>query len=211
MADSVKNIEIEIKLQLASFMDYLKLLGYLGQIESEEHQINAFFDTEDRQLARHGWALRVRAESNRGLVTVKTIPTERGAAVLRQEIEAEILRGVAMDIIGLRTDLMGLSAMPVDFIKKQFPDIHVAKLIQFDNVRQKKLFRIGMENYLLEVDKTSYTDGSVDYELEVELTDPEKIEAVEDALRKLFTNLDIPFEHQSESKLVRALKRAKIY
>lgn len=211
MANTVKNVEIEIKLKLESFTDYLKLMGYLGQIESEEHQINAFFDTEDRLLAKSGWALRVRAENKRGLVTVKSIPTTEGAAVVRQEIEAEIPRGVAYDIIGLRTDLMSMTLMPVDFIKTQFPNLQLAKLIQFDNIRQKKLFRIGGENYLLEVDKTLYTDGSVDYELEVELTDPERIGQVEDHLRKLFASLAIPFEHQAESKFARGLKRAKVY
>ncbi len=211
MTDAVRHLEIEIKLKLESFTDYLKLIGYLGQIESEDHHINAFFDTEDRQLARAGWALRVRAENKRGLVTIKSIPTTEGAAVVRQEIEAEIPRGVAYEIIGLREELMAMSIMPVDFIKRQFPELNLAKLIQFENVRQKKLFRIGGDNYLLEVDKTMYTDGSVDYELEVELHDMDRIETVEDHLRKLFHSLDIPFEHQTESKFARALKRAKIY
>jgi uncharacterized protein YjbK len=211
MTDAVKQLEIEIKLKLESFTDYLKLIGYLGQIESEDHHINAFFDSEDRQLARAGWALRVRVENKRGLVTVKSIPTTEGAAVVRQEIEAEIPRGVAYDIIGLRTDLLTGDIMPVEFIKQQIPNLHLAKLIQFENVRQKKLFRIGGDNYLLEVDKTMYTDGSVDYELEVELADIERVETVEEHLRKLFASLAIPFEHQTESKLARALKRAKIY
>ncbi|MBK7142627.1 MAG: CYTH domain-containing protein [bacterium] len=211
MGDAVKQLEIEIKLKLESFTDYLKLIGYLGQIESEDHHINAFFDTEDRQLARAGWALRVRAENKRGLVTIKSIPTTEGAAVVRQEIEAEIPRGVAYEVIGLRENLLDIQIMPIDYLKQQFPNMTLAKLIQFENVRQKKLFRIGGDNYLLEVDKTMYTDGSVDYELEVELHDMERIETVEDHLRKLFASLAIPFEHQTESKFARALKRAKIY
>jgi uncharacterized protein YjbK len=211
MSDTAKQMEIEIKLKLESFTDYLKLIGYLGQIESEDHHINAFFDTEDRQLARAGWALRVRAENKRGLVTVKSIPTTEGSAVIRQEIEAEIPRGVAYEIIGLREELLSVAILPVEFIKKQFPDLTLAKLIQFENIRQKKLFRIGGDNYLLEVDKTMYTDGSVDHELEVELSDIERRESVEDHLRKLFASLAIPFEHQAESKFARALKRAKIY
>lgn len=211
MGDAVKQLEIEIKLKLESFTDYLKLIGYLGQIESEDHHINAFFDTEDRQLARAGWALRVRAENKRGLVTIKSIPTTEGVAVVRQEIEAEIPRGVAYEVIGLRENLLDIQIMPIDYLKQQFPNMTLAKLIQFENVRQKKLFRIGGDNYLLEVDKTMYTDGSVDYELEVELHDMERIETVEDHLRKLFASLAIPFEHQTESKFARALKRAKIY
>jgi len=211
MDSQTRTVEIEIKLKLESFTDYLKLVGYLGQIESEEQQINGFFDTEDRRLAKGGWALRVRAENKRGLVTLKSIPTQAGAAVIRQEIEAEISRGTAIDALDLRIDVLAIPVMPVAFVKKEFPILAVARLIQFQNTRQKKLFRIGDHNYLLEIDKTEYSDGSVDYELEVELTESTQIETVEGHLHKLFQSLGIPFERQDESKLARALKKAKIY
>ena len=211
MDSQTRNVEIEIKLKLESFTDYLKLVGYLGQIESEEHQTNGFFDTEDRRLAKGGWALRVRAENRRGLVTLKSIPTQAGAAVIRQEIEAEISRGTAIDVLDLRTDVLSIPVMPVTFVKSEFPDLSVARLIQFQNTRQKKLFRIGDNNYLLEIDKTEYADGSVDYELEVELNESAQIETVEAHLGKLFQSLGIPFERQEESKFARALQRAKIY
>ncbi|MEW6050671.1 MAG: CYTH domain-containing protein [Candidatus Zixiibacteriota bacterium] len=210
MSDTPARMEIEIKLKLESFMDYLKLLGFLGQIESEEHHINGFFDTEDRKLAKAGWALRVRAENHRGVVTVKSIPTQSGLAVIRQEIEAEIGRGLAVEVLNLHHDVLQLPVMPVEFIKKEFPGIRLARLIQFENIRQKKLFKIGDYNYLLEVDKTEYSDGSLDYELEVELSDASRIETVEDHLRKLFASLGIPFEKQAESKFARALQKARI-
>jgi uncharacterized protein YjbK len=86
----------------------------------------------------------------------------------------------------------------------------VARLVQFENVRQKKLFKIGDQNYMLEVDKTEFNDGSVDYELELELSDTARLDTIEANLRKLFITLDIPFINQKESKLVRALGRAGI-
>ncbi len=211
MSNQPRAVEIEIKLKLESFTDYLKLVGYLGQIESEEQQINGFFDTEDRRLAKGGWALRVRAENKRGLVTLKSIPTQAGAAVIRQEIEADISRGTAIEALELRTDVLSIPVMPIAFVKKEFPDLAVARLIQFQNTRQKKLFRIGDHNYLLEIDKTEYNDGSVDYELEVELTDPAHIETVDGHLRKLFESLGIVYERQDESKFARALKKARIH
>jgi uncharacterized protein YjbK len=211
MSDNIQGVEIEIKIRLASFMDYLKLVGFLGQIESEDHHVNGFFDTEDRQLAKGGWALRVRAEDHRGIVTVKSIAREQGAAVIRQEIEAEIPRALALEILSLHHDVLSLELMPIEFIKGKFPGVQLAKLIQFENTRQKKLFRINDINYLLEVDTTRYNDGSVEYELEVELTNPANIETVEDHLRKLFLTLEIPFERQSDSKFARALRKAKIH
>jgi uncharacterized protein YjbK len=208
MTDTVGHLEIEIKLNLESFADYLKLIGHLGHIEHEEHHLNGFFDSERRTLGADGWALRVRVENERGLVTVKSIPAERGLAVVRQEIEAEIGRGEAFELLNLQKDILSMPIMPVEFVREKYPDLSLAKLIQFENVRQKKLYRIGDQNYLLEIDKTEYSDGSVDYELEIELQEPDRIELIEDDLRRLFTSLDIPFQRQGESKLHRALTRA---
>jgi len=42
--------EIEVKLSLESFTNYLKLIGFLGQIDSEGQQLNGFFDTPDGAL-----------------------------------------------------------------------------------------------------------------------------------------------------------------
>jgi uncharacterized protein YjbK len=205
------NREIEIKLDLGSFMNYLKLVGFLGQIEQEDRQINGFFDTEDYKLSKKGWALRIRVENSRGLVTVKSIPTRKGLAVVRQEIEAEIPRGQALDVINLSKDIMGIEAMPIEFVKQQIGKSPLTRLVMFENVRQRKLFKIGDNNYLLEIDKTEYNDGSVEYELELELADTHDLEAIEDKLRRLFHSLDIPFVHQAESKFHRALKKASIF
>ncbi|MFQ6009377.1 MAG: CYTH domain-containing protein, partial [Candidatus Zixiibacteriota bacterium] len=160
--------EIEIKLDLESFTNYLKLMGFLGQIELEDQHINAFFDTEDRQLTKDGWGLRVRAESARGLVTLKGESTGSGPARVRDEIEAEVRRGEAMDIINLRKDLMSFFIPPIDYVRKKWGDIKLARLVHFENTRQKKAFRLGDYDYILELDKTEFTDGSVDYELELE-------------------------------------------
>ena len=207
--DTVRR-EIEIKLHLGSFADYLKLLGFLGQVEREEHHINGFFDTEDRKLSSDGWALRIRAESDRGLVTLKSESIKPGVAVIRDEIEAEITRGEALDILNLRRDVMALTNDPIDFARRTWGKISVTKLVHFENTRRKKPFKIGDYSYMMELDKTEFADGSVDYELELELPDENRIEIVEDKLRKLFASLNIPFTLQSESKFARALKKARL-
>jgi len=203
--------EIEIKLDLGSFTNYLKLLGFLGQIEHEEQQQNAFFDTDDRKLAKAGWALRVRVEKKRGLVTIKSIPVKPGLAVVRQEIESEIPRRDAINILNDAMDVMILEVMPIDYIKDKIAKVKVTPLVRFDNLRQKKLFKIDDSSYMLEIDKTEFNDGSSDYELELELSDTSRIDIVEAALRRLFSQLGIPFVKQKESKFARALKKAKIH
>ncbi|HUV30849.1 MAG TPA: CYTH domain-containing protein [Acidobacteriota bacterium] len=208
MADRGLNLEVEIKLQLGSFPDYLKLIGFLGAVESEERHINGFFDTEDRRLAESGWVLRVRAEDDRGLVTLKSLGAPRGAAVVREEMEAEIGRAVAMEVLNLRMDVLGLAVEPVEYVKKEFPELSLARLIQFHNTRQKKRFKIGDYHYTLEIDRTEFADGSIDYELEVELKDADRVEVIQDCLRHLFTSLGIAFVPQEKSKYERALRRA---
>ena len=208
MNPTSNNLEIEIKLQLASFTDYLKLIGYLGNIEIEERLVNCFFDSEVRHLAKKGWVLRVRAGNDTGLITAKDIGKQSGSAMVRQEIEAEISKSAAMDIINLRTDILTIPITPIDFIKKEFPGIKLAKLVRFDNVRQKKAMPIGGNEYILEIDKTEFADGSCDYELEVELTDLMYVPEVENNLQKIFKSLNIPYEKQEESKFSRAMKRA---
>ncbi len=203
--------EIEIKLDLGSFTNYLKLLGFLGKIENEDFQQNGFFDSADRQLAQSGWALRVRVEKKRGLVTIKSIPVKPGLAVVRQEIETEIPRREALDILNGEMDVMGLQVMPIEYIKDKIAKVKVSSLVKFDNHRQKKLFKIDDASYMLEIDKTEFSDGSSDYELELEMSDTGRLDAIEAALRRLFSQLDIPFVKQSESKFGRALKRAKIH
>ena len=203
--------EIEIKLNLGSFTNYLKLMGFLGQTEKEERHLNALFDTEDRRLSAAGWALRVRAENHRGLVTIKSIAKETGSAFIRQEIEAEISRSEALDVLALQVDVMDLAILPVEYLTEKLGRLEVMILVKFENLRQKKFFKIADYTYLLEIDKTEFGDGSVDYELEGELPDTSRLETVEDSLRRIFGSLSIPFEIQSESKFARALKRAKVF
>ncbi len=210
MVSAEKNLEIEIKLELGSFTNYLKLIGFLGAIDREEHHVNGFFDSEDRQLAEAGWVLRIRAENDRGLVTLKSHATRRGAAMVRKEIEEEIRRPLAMEVVNLHLDVLSLAAAPIQFVRGEFPDITLARLVRFNNTRQKKQFRIGDYEYTLEIDKTEFSDGSVDYELEVELQDTSRIEIVEDGLRKLFSSLGILYARQDKSKYERALTRANL-
>ena len=208
MTESVMNLEIEIKLQLGSFTNYLKLTGFLGPIDSEEHQINGYYDSEDRRLSKAGWALRVRIMEDRGQVTLKGVSASRGTAVIRQELEADIPHSFALEVLNLKKDVFDIEAPPVEFVKKEFPEVSLARQVKFSNIRQKKQFKIGDYFYTLEIDRTEFFDGSVDYELEVELDEADQVEVVQDSLQKLFVSLDIPFVTQGKSKYQRALEHA---
>ncbi len=202
------NQEIEIKLDLGSFVNYLKLTGSLGQVDEEIHHQNAFYDTSERAISEAGWALRVRVETARGLITLKSAATAPGPAAVRSEIEGEIDRSTAMAILSGETDLMTLHTRPVAFLKDNMGDLAVTELVRFSNERKRKNHRLGDYAYCLEIDRTEYRDGSVDYELEVELPDVSRVEQAEHGLQRLFASLDIPYAIQTESKFARALARA---
>lgn len=202
--------EIEIKLDLGSFTNYLKLLGYLGQIDREIKQINCFFDTEDFQITNDGWALRVRLEPDRGLVTVKGKTLKNNKVAVRQELEAEISHSDADKIINLNKDILSLEIEPIEFIKEKWNPSALSKFVHFENNRKCKELKVGARTSVFEIDSTLYSDGSVDYELEIELKDESEVEDVYNNLKKLFISLHIPFEFQTQSKFARSLKRAKI-
>lgn len=202
------HLEIEIKLQLASFPDYLKLLGFVGAIEREAEQLNAFFDTPDRQLARLGWAFRVRATDHHGLMTLKGLPTAQGAAAIRPEIEEAIELQTALDIIHLRREALDFASAPVAWIKGNNVHGELVRLVMFKNTRLYKQVTLDDRPYQFEIDKTDYPDGSVEYELEVELPDRSAEHQTTASLRSLFDRLAIPFLLQGESKFARALQKA---
>ena len=209
MRDS-KDLEIEIKIRLESFTDYLKLIGFLGSIDEEVRHTNAFFDTEDRKFGEAGYALRVRAGENRGLVTVKSLISQSESMSVRREIESEVESGHAHKLILGHRDPFEMDIEPIRFLQEKFDRLSLTKLVQFENVRQKKKFRIGDYEYILEIDKTEFTDGTVDYELEIELADQGQYDVVVDRIRKMFNSLGIPFEKQSQSKYARALEHAAL-
>ena len=200
--------EIEIKLDLGSFTNYLKLIGFLGQIDREACQVNSFFDSEDRRLAADGWALRIRTDEHAGFVTLKSRESENTEASVRSELEAEVERSVALAVQDLRHDILSLDVPPINFVREKWGDLQLSKLVHFENTRQTKAFQLGDYMYNLEVDSTRFSDGTVDYELEVELPDEAQVVVVADKLQRLFGSLNIQFVRQEQSKFARALSRA---
>jgi uncharacterized protein YjbK len=202
------NLEIEIKIQLESFTDYLKLLGFIGPIDREEHHHNAFYDSPERELKQAGYALRVRSTDQSGSVTLKSTVSRTDSLAVREEIIGEIGSAMARRIIDGQADLMSLDVEPMIRVRREFPAFKPELMLQFRNERRVKRYLVGSCDFDLEIDRTEFADGSVDYELEVELSDRSQFEAVNDGLAKLFHTLMIPYVGQPHSKFRRALERS---
>ena len=201
------NLEIEIKIQLESFTDYLKLLGYLGPIDREEHHHNAFFDSLEKELAGAGYVLRVRSTDQAGSITLKSSGSQRDALAVREEIIGEIGSVMARRIIEGHADLMTIETEPVVVVRRMFPDLKPQLMLQFRNERHVKRHRLGECDIEFEIDKTEFADGSNEYEIEVELADVDQFEPVNTCLMRLLHTLSIPYIAQTKSKFERALTR----
>ncbi len=199
------NLEIEIKVQLESFTDYLKLLGHLGPIDREEHHHNAFFDSPEKELAGAGYVLRVRATDRYGSITLKSAGSQKDALAVREEIIGEIDSGLARRIIEGQADLMSVETASMQVVRRMFPKLKPQMMIQFRNERHIKKYQLGECDIELEIDKTEFADGSNEYEIEVELADLKQFEPVNACLMQLLHTLSIPYAGQSKSKFERAL------
>jgi inorganic triphosphatase YgiF len=201
------SLEIEIKIQLESFTDYLKLLGYLGPIDREEHHHNAFFDSPQKELLGAGYVLRVRSTDRAGSITLKSAGTQRDNLAIREETIGEVGSVLARRIIDGHADLMALETEPVQMVRRMFPELKPQLMLQFRNERHVKRYRLGECDIELEIDKTEFADGSNEYEIEVELGDLDQFEPVNACLLKLLQTLSIPYIGQTRSKFERALTR----
>ncbi len=197
--------EIEIKVDLGSFSNYLKLLGHLGSTGQEEHQQNFFFDTTDHLLKNRGWALRLRTTDSQAFVTLKGTTSQAGAAAVREEIESEIPLALGGQVARSEKSILMVIAEPIERIRPLVQERELIPLISFDNFRKTHPYRLNDGEYQFEVDRTEFADGHVDYELEIEVEAHTKVYGLVHELSRLFASLEIPFVLQTESKLARAL------
>lgn len=209
MSDKKKEFkEIELKLLLPSFTDYLKLIGFIGEADSSTCQKNIFYDNDERTISSLGYALRMRIELSRAIVTLKSTTIQKGKVAIRNEIEETIPVEQAI-LIEKENNLLELDIYPIQKLLSQTKDLIALKpIVQFKNERIKKEILLGENKYMFEIDKTTYANGQIDYELEVELADISAIDIAEADFQKLFKILEIEFFMQKKSKFERALEIA---
>jgi len=168
-------------------------------------QVNHFFDTAKRALRNKGLGLRLRHESSsdegdRYFVALKgerQTDDSAPALVRRREIEFEVEKPLATEILNQRhnaLDVLIERANPVDRKFLQVIEQSVGSAIQYVGHFSNERSRIdtvlvvegdGLE-IVLELDTTSYPNGIVEYEIEVELPDWVTPMHAESALRSLF-------------------------
>lgn len=203
--------EMEIKLDLVNEQFFNRLLDYLQDPEELRRQTNYFFDTENHDLACSGWALRFRTYGDRAIITAKGIVSGNidGLTVrpeIEELIEIEKLREALENGIDIKELPEKISRI---FVETGIRGI-VRKLLSFTTERHIFAYSFNNLQIEFELDRTEYSDGSVDYELEVEIDDISLFETALREVERILERLKIPCNYQSESKFGRALKKIGI-
>ena len=185
--------EIELKLRVPS-AEALRAIATAsgGASLGAVQQRNWLFDTADHRLQQARFAVRVRDESGQFSVTAKAPETldADGVIASRAEAETEIMRETA-------DRLLDGSACPLDSHRTSGPEC--AALVQrvravldgapmrvigsFDNVRDRWGVQIpGVGSLVLELDTTTFPNGQVDHELELEMPEGTNADLVRRAI-----------------------------
>ncbi len=191
--------EIELKYQIAGLADFNRLLTTLkkraaGSVDTLE-QKNIFFDTRALDLRKHRVSLRLRREDETYYLCVKKSGSDNTLDTLsvREEFETQISAHSAdlirtQQISPLET-LAQLGDSNLDIILENFLTTDLYIIGSFVNTRTRIPIIFDTHKILIELDKTTYPDKSVIFEMEIELNSEQDARAVqpiiEDMLRSL--------------------------
>lgn len=195
------NREIELKLLIDKNI-YTNLNQSLQNLKTPIHQHNIFFDTHQNSLRNKKWALRLRHEKEKALLTLKGPSTTSHGVHSRIEIEERIDQEKTIE---LQNGFMK-QCLPEQFlIAFDFPTEKLCPFLEFKNHRHFKDF----QGFTLELDH-SIAYGNELYECEFENTQ-ENLQEVSGLIQSYFEENHWPYQPNSKNKLGWALEcKAKI-
>jgi len=201
--------EIEFKIDLQNEENYHRLIEFLNPDNEPVLQSNFFFDTDENDLAGNRWALRLRFENDRAVITLKGNRRDAGEGL---SVRTEVERGIDIES-GRKFRKKGTLVVkqlpePIRGRLKGLADDQILRIkLEFSNRRIRVPWIKNDHNYLLEIDRTSFPDDTIDYELELEIDKEESYDEALRLIRGLLESADIPLKFQTQSKMKRALAR----
>ncbi len=185
------NIEIEAKV-LVSKEEYNQVIKNLHlDTYYKFKQTNYYIDSDEYDIKKNGFALRVREKNQEFELTLKT-PLSEGLLEKNENISWQVFE-----------DLRDNNIFPEGGIKKflLILGIDVSKLKIITSLTTERI-RIEYQNEHVVVDKSTY-NGQVDYELEAEST---SMDNARELLRKVLEESGVKnFQYNTVSKQARAL------
>jgi len=215
--------EIEFKFGVHSRRAFEQLVAHLGLPESllteGVTQVNHFFDSQTRCLHKKHFVIRLREEKEKNILTVKGEQAiqQQGTSVLSDRVEEEVAipRQAAEDLLhgrispqqAISDHFKNRSASIMQMIKTACNDQNLVHIGEFSNVRihlPPVMLAVAntSEKLEFELDTSTFPDGSVEYELEIEITEHNNAASIEAALVELLQQAGIEW-HPAASKAER--------
>ncbi len=199
----VDHIEREWKIIVEGAEAMERLLDALGDPDRIERQRNVYFDTEDSALRELRRMLRVRIAGDSIVLTYKGRSTIVDGFMSSREVEADLDGETWSAIEQGSQEISDLSHPPVI---EAIAGLDCPRLRGHAELHNLRRFYPRAAGYTLELDETRYPDGTVEHEIEAEVT-PEQAEEVRRDLEGLLRSLDLPMTPQTRSKYARLLAR----
>lgn len=199
----MKSNEIELKL-LTDEASFEKIEQYFTATYEPKNQTNYYFDSSKYLLAGNNITLRIRRENNLFIICMKVRIKDKGVAIHSLEYNVEI--GYEDFIkISLSPNSI-INYLPQEAQKKLFT-VNSQRCVlnlqgSIQNERKYYNFILG---YQLELDKTTFPDGNLIYEIEIENIKAEDQEQVFSA----FNEYGINYTINIDSKYNRFLQSIK--
>lgn len=215
--------EIEFKFGVDNKQAFNRLVKHLKLSESVltegVTQVNHFFDSPALCLHKKHFVIRLREEREKHILTIKgehALP-QNGNSVLSNRVEEEVTlpRQAAENLLlGRISPLQAISdhfkarAAPIlrmiDTACINHDLVHIGK---FSNIRIKLppvtlAVAAASEKLEFELDSSTFPDGRVEHEIEIEITEHNNAASIEAALLELFQQAGIEW-HSATSKAAR--------
>jgi len=191
--------ENELKLELTGSRDYETLVAKLGEPRDVRHQVNYYFDTPGHDLLRRHVSLRVRDEDGRLTVSLKRGGGWSEGYLAGEELEAPVPPGVDDPS---RSDPSEWNVPPVRVLRDEFKSLSLVCLGSARNTRRVYDLPEGIR---LEVDRTEFPGGRIEYEVEAEWHDEEEVRRV---VTRLLDGWNLRYAPQTRTKHERFLAAA---
>lgn len=215
--------EVEFKFGVSEKQAFYQLVAHLKIPESVltegVTQVNHFFDSPSLCLHKKHYAVRLREEKDKNLLTVKgeKTPQPEKNSVLSSRIEEEVAipRQTAVDLLhgeitpqqAIRDHFNSKSASILTMINTACNDQALIHIGEFSNLRihLPAVILPGADTgdkLEFELDTSTFPDGSIDHEIEVEIAEHTDAAHVESALVELLQQAGIEW-HSAPSKAER--------
>lgn len=209
--------ETELKLLLPDAAAIDRLLAQLGPELPAVHQRNVYYDGPAGEWSSAGLAVRMRREGSVHQLTVKTMGESQNEFMVRGEYERQIEAEVAWRFAPGGTILLAAVADLLAAHGVSLPDhlyaVPLREVGSMDNLRRRAplLPRPSedredvrdvhdVDTLIVELDTTTYPDGQVVCEAELEVPDASAAQAAVRALRACFERAHVQWQPSMVSK-----------